>query len=157
MSVNNRPTSGIRSDKPDGSGSVQSNDLARLDTRNLTIHNNDNKDSKTEQKKPYDPDGILEGQPVLECIFCDKYRTAIEFDMELHLHEKHRLELLRQFLLKEKGYSMDLRAEYFVYQSKIGGQKSEQIKNTQAAATDMKELSQHSLPLLNSSKSHLNS
>lgn len=126
-----------RIDEADRSGSVFG--LARFDTRNLIVHNNDNKDSNKEQEKPYDPDGLLEGQLVLECIFCEKYKTAIVFDMELHLHEKHRWELLRQFPLKGKGYSMDLRAEYFVHQIKI---KREKIKNIQvtAQATDIKEL-----------------
>ena len=135
----------IRRDKPDRSGSNVPNDLpyfglATFDTRHSSVKKDNQENSNPQYKKLYDPDKILEDMPVLECIFCDKYRTAIEFDMELHLHEKHRLELLRQFPLKEKGYSMDLRAEYFVNQIKITGEKLEQIKNTQAAATDMKEL-----------------
>ncbi len=133
-------------DKPDRSDSTVPKEspyfgLARFDTRHSSVNKDKYENSNPHYRKPYDPDGILEGQPVLECIFCNKYKTAIDIDMELHLHEKHRLELLRQFPLKEKGYSMDLRAEYFVYQIKIGGQKLGQIKNIHAMATDMKELS----------------
>lgn len=127
-------------DKPDRSGSNVPNNLpyfglARFDTRHSSV--NKVNFETPQYKKPYDPDRILEGQPVLECIFCDKYKTAIDFDMELHLLEKHRWELLRQFPIKGKGYSMDLRAEYFVHQIKI---RREQIKNVEAMATDMKEL-----------------
>ena len=136
MSVDNGLPN-ITSDKPDRSGSIEPHDLpyfglARFDTRYSTVPKDNHKNSNPQYKKPYDPDEILEGQPVLECIFCDKYKTAIEFDMELHLYEKHKWELLMQFPIKGKGYSMDLRAEYFVYQSKIRREKLEQIKEIQA-------------------------
>ena len=102
-----------------------------LGHRNSAIYNNSN-DNTTHENTLRDPDGILASLPWLECIFCNKYKTAIDFDMELHLYEKHRLELLRQFPIKAKGYSMDLRAEYFVHQIKITGEKLEQIKEIQA-------------------------
>lgn len=135
MSVNNRPSSDMRRDKPDRSGNSDPKDLpyfalSRFDTRNSNVENNNN--SSTHQKRPYDPDGILESLPVLECIFCDKYKTAIEFDMDLHLYEKHRNELLTQFPFRGKGYSMDDRIGYFINQIKIRGQKFEQIKTNQA-------------------------
>lgn len=124
MSVDNRPPSGSRSTEPDRSGNTELNDLqyfglARFDTRNSHVDkDNDNTNSEIHCKKPYDPD-ILEGQPLLECIFCYKYETAIEFDMELHLHEKHWLELLTQYPLKGKGYSMDIRIGYFINRIKL--------------------------------------
>ena len=112
------------SDTPDRSGSNVPHDLpyfglARFDTRHSSVKEDNYGNSNPQYKKPYDPDVILEGQPVLECIFCDKYKTAIDFDMELHLLEKHKWELLRQFPIKVRGYSMDFRVEYFVHQIKI--------------------------------------
>ena len=141
MSVDNRHSS-TTSDKPDKSSSIEPNDLpyfglARFDTRHSSIDKDKYKNSNQHYKKPHDPDGILEGQPVLECIFCYKYKTAIDFDMELHLYEKHRWELLRQFPFKCKGYSMDLRAEYFVHQIKI---RREKLNQRTTQATDMKKL-----------------
>lgn len=133
---NNRLSSGLEINKPDKSGNVEPNDLpyfglSRFDTRNSsTNEDNNNKNSGTYYKKPHDPDGILEGQPVLECIFCNKYETAIEFDMELHLHEKHRLELLTQFPLNGKGYSMDVRIRYFINRIKLR-EKFKQLETIQ--------------------------
>lgn len=134
MSVDNNPPHNTRSVKPDRSGNVESNDLpyfglSRFDTRNLHVGNDRNEDSEI-HKKHYDPDGILEGQPVLGCIFCDEYETAIEFDMELHLHEKHRLELLTQYPLKGKGYSMDIRIRYFINRIKLR-EKFKQLETIQ--------------------------
>ena len=122
MSVDNNLPSSITSIKPDKSGNGEANDLSyfglpRFDTRNSHVGNNKNENEI--RKKPYDPDGILEGQPALECIFCDKYETAIEFDMELHLYEKHQQELLTQFPFRGRGYSMDIRIGYFINRIKI--------------------------------------
>ena len=44
------------------------------------------------------------------CIFC-KRTIEIEFDLELHLHEQHRVELVR--LWRGRG-SMDSRIEYAI-------------------------------------------
>lgn len=137
MSVDKRLPSCKRSIKPDRSGNIEPNDLpffgaSRFDTRNSSINkdnsNPDKDNHENNYKKPYDPDGILEGQLVLECIFCYKYETAIEFDMELHLHEKHQQELLTQFPFRGKGYSMDIRIGYFINRIKIR-EKFKQINN----------------------------
>ncbi len=130
MSIDNGLQS-TTTDQPDRSGSNVPNDLpyfglATFDTRHSSVNKDKYENSNPHYKKPYDPDdpdGILEGQPVLECIFCDKYKTAIDFDMELHLLEKHKWELLRQFPIKVRGYSMDFRVEYFVHQIKIRREK----------------------------------
>jgi hypothetical protein len=121
MSVDKTLPSGIRS--PDKSGGTEPNDLSyfslsKFDTRNLYVDKESYEDSEI-HKKPHDPDGILEGQSVLGCIFCDEYETAIEFDMELHLHERHRLELLTQYPLKGRGYTMDIRIRYFINRIKL--------------------------------------
>lgn len=123
MSVDNNLPYNMRSVKPDKSGNLEPNDppyfsLSRFDIRNSSVDKDSHEDREI-YKKPHDPDGILEGQPVLECIFCDKYKTAIEFDMELHLHENHRLELLTEYPLKGKGYSMDIRIRYFINRIKL--------------------------------------
>lgn len=136
MSVDNRPPSSNRSTEPDRSGNTEPNDLpyfglSKFDTRNSSVDNGSYENSEI-HKKPYDPEGILEGQPVLECIFCHKYATAIEFDMELHLHEKHRWELLTQYPLQGKGYSMDIRIRYFINRIKL----RQQFKQLETIQTD---------------------
>ena len=149
MSVDNIFPSGTRSGKPDESDNVEPNHLpyfglARFDTRQITVHNDDNKDSKIEQKKPYDPDGVLKDQPMLECIFCDEYKTKIKFDLEIHLYEMHRWFLLKKLPFKGKGYSMDYRIEYVIDAIKTKGKQLEQLKalqpTAQAVATDIKKL-----------------
>ena len=37
------------------------------------------------------------GLPNLKCIYCSSYYTPIRFDMDLHLYEKHRLDLVYKF------------------------------------------------------------
>ena len=78
-----------------------------------------------------DPEKVLDGMLVLECPFCPSFRTPIEFDLELHLYEKHRHELLKKFPLRGKGYSMDDRIEYFINQIRIEEQKFEQTSTNQ--------------------------
>ena len=48
------------------------------------------------------------------CIFC-KYLVDIEFDLELHLYEKHRMELVRLPIGKS---SIDRRIEYSIEEGK---------------------------------------
>jgi hypothetical protein len=134
------------------SDNVEPNDLAyfglsRFDTRDLNANNKNQintKNSNTPHKKPHDPDDILEDQPRLKCIFCDEYKTQIEFDLELHLYEMHRWELLTKLPFKGKGYSMDYRNAYVIHITKTKEKQSEQIRTIQAAAqaiaTDMKKL-----------------
>ena len=80
---------------------------------------------------------------MLECIFCNGYKTQIEFDLELHL-EMHRWELLTKLPFRGRGYTMDYRIEYVIYKIKTKGKRIEQVKASQATAqaiaTDMKKL-----------------
>lgn len=51
---------------------------------------------------------MIEGVIPIVCIFC-RFTTCIELDLELHLHESHRIELVK--LPIGKG-SLDFRIEY---------------------------------------------
>jgi hypothetical protein len=150
MSADNILPSGMRNEKPGGSDNIKPNDLpyfglSRFDTRNSNVNKNkDNNNIKTSPKKPYDPDEVLKDQPILKCIFCDEYKTQIEFDLELHLYEMHRWELLTKLPFKGKGYSMDYRTAYVIHMIKTKEKQFEQIRTIQATAqaiaTDMKKL-----------------
>jgi hypothetical protein len=52
-------------------------------------NSNDNGNSKNRQE--------LKGLPNLKCIYCSSYYTPIRFDMNLHLYEKHRLDVVYKF------------------------------------------------------------
>src|SRR5690348_17105854 len=126
MSVSNKFLAGTRSDKSDNvEHDLPYFDLSRFDTRNSNVDkdtNNKNSNaqeinamnSNTHNNKPHDPDGVLKGQPMLKCNFCDEYKTQIEFDLELHLYEMHKWELLTKLPFKGKGYSMDYRIAYVI-------------------------------------------
>jgi hypothetical protein len=58
-----------------------------------------------------DPSEVLKMLPLLRCVFCNEYKTHIEFDMDLHLYEMHKKELLKS-LPVGRGYNMDSRIEY---------------------------------------------
>lgn len=53
---------------------------------------------------------IVEGVSPIPCIFCG-FITSIEFDLDLHLYEKHRMELVKLPIGKGK---MDYRIEYAI-------------------------------------------
>jgi hypothetical protein len=57
---------------------------------------------------------IIEGVPPIPCIFCE-YMTSIQFDLDLHLYEVHRKELIR--LPIGKG-NMDTRIAHAIEQGK---------------------------------------
>jgi hypothetical protein len=64
----------------------------------------------------YRPDRykMLKGLPTLICMFCGKY-SPIKFDMELHLYENHRENLLFDLPIKKrKGFRMDNRIDYVI-------------------------------------------
>jgi hypothetical protein len=67
---------------------------------------------------------IIDGIPPTTCIFCHKFTTSIDFDMDLHLYEDHRSELYRlsmgQGNNNEKGlyFSLDSRIEYAIHLGK---------------------------------------
>ena len=69
---------------------------------------------------------IIDGVPPSTCIFCSKFTTSIDFDMDLHLYANHRKELYR--LPLGKGFSIDSRIGYVigggrkVYEFRKGGQ-----------------------------------
>ena len=52
------------------------------------------------------------------CMFCKHYMTSIEFDLDLHLCEKHRMELVN--LPIGKG-NMNVRIEYAIEEGKRVG------------------------------------
>jgi hypothetical protein len=61
-----------------------------------------------------DPEGTLATLPLLTCLFCNVFATPIVFDMENHLLEKHKPQLVKDLPLKGRGYKMDYRIEYAI-------------------------------------------
>jgi hypothetical protein len=57
--------------------------------------------------------------PLLVCIFCKHYITDSEFDLDLHLYENHKLNLVK--LPIGKG-SLSLKIDYAIDQGKNLGQ-----------------------------------
>jgi MCM P-loop domain/MCM AAA-lid domain len=72
----------------------------------------------------YERVNALRGLPNLRCSFCDEYYSPIKFDMELHLYEEHKEDLLKNLPVKKKGFRMDDRIAYV-----IDLMESEAIKN----------------------------
>ena len=64
---------------------------------------------------------IIKGIPAIPCVFCE-FMTSIEFDLELHLYERHWMELVK--LPIGKG-NMDYRIEFAIKEGK-------KIRNTLA-------------------------
>ncbi|MGC1931721.1 MAG: hypothetical protein WA667_22355 [Candidatus Nitrosopolaris sp.] len=60
---------------------------------------------------------MIEGVIPVVCIFC-KFMTCIQFDLELHLYESHRTELVK--LPIGKG-SVDFRIEYAINEGRRVG------------------------------------
>jgi hypothetical protein len=60
---------------------------------------------------------MIEGVIPIVCIFC-RFTTCIELDLELHLHESHRIELVK--LPIGKG-SLDFRIEYAISEGRMVG------------------------------------
>src|SRR5262245_26107746 len=57
---------------------------------------------------------IIEGIYPIPCIFCH-FMTSIEFDLDLHLYEKHRLELVKLSIGKD---NIDFRIVYAIMEGK---------------------------------------
>ena len=57
-------------------------------------------------------EGELDGLPTLSCLFCSTYKTKIRFDMELHLFEKHKQNLVHDLPIPYRKASIDDRIEY---------------------------------------------
>lgn len=62
----------------------------------------------------HDPDHVLDGMLVLECFFCGKYKTPIKWDLENHLYEEHKEELVKNLPLRGKGFDIDYRIEFAI-------------------------------------------
>jgi hypothetical protein len=54
----------------------------------------------------------LYGLYYLECYFCKKFYTPIEFDMELHIFQLHRKELFNVVPLRGRGTNLDGRVRF---------------------------------------------
>ena len=53
----------------------------------------------------------LYGLHYLECYFCKRFYTPIEFDMELHVYQHHRKELFTTLPIRGKGANFGARLE----------------------------------------------
>ncbi|MGA9149978.1 MAG: hypothetical protein WBZ36_05320 [Candidatus Nitrosopolaris sp.] len=49
---------------------------------------------------------------VLHCFFCNAFQTPIEYDMKVHLLDRHREELVTHLPLRGKGFNMDYRTSF---------------------------------------------
>jgi hypothetical protein len=70
---------------------------------------------------------IIQGKTPIVCIFC-KFMTSIEFDLDLHLYEHHRMELVKLLIGKA---NMDKRISYAIEDGKRVGMNL-QILNREA-------------------------
>jgi hypothetical protein len=71
--------------------------------------------SVTKQENDYTfrgTDDSLDSLPTLSCLFCSTYKTKIRFDMDLHLFEKHKHNLVYDLPIPVRKASMDDRIEY---------------------------------------------
>jgi hypothetical protein len=62
----------------------------------------------------HDPHHTLDGTLVLRCFFCDTFQTPIEYDMEVHLLDLHRDELVTHLPIRGKGFNMDYRTAFVI-------------------------------------------
>jgi hypothetical protein len=60
----------------------------------------------------HDPQHTLDGMLVLRCFFCNAFQTPIEYDMKVHLLDKHRKELITHLPIRGKGFNMDYRTAF---------------------------------------------
>ena len=61
-----------------------------------------------------DPQHALDGMLVLRCFFCNTFQTPIEYDMKVHLLERHRMQLVTDLPLRGKGFDMDYRTAFVI-------------------------------------------
>jgi hypothetical protein len=62
----------------------------------------------------HDPQHTLDGMLVLKCFFCNAFQTPIEYDMKVHLLDRHRIELLTHLPIRGKGFNMDYRTTFVI-------------------------------------------
>jgi hypothetical protein len=55
----------------------------------------------------HDPNRTLDGMLVLRCFFCNAFQTPIEYDINVHLKDRHREALVTHLPLRGKGFNMD--------------------------------------------------
>jgi hypothetical protein len=51
---------------------------------------------------------------VLKCFFCKEFQTPIEYDMRVHLLDRHRTELITHLPIRGKGFNMDYRTAFVI-------------------------------------------
>jgi hypothetical protein len=64
-------------------------------------------------KPPHNEHGLA-GLPEISCIFCKSYKTQIEFELSIHLQERHRMELIKKLSMGNGYHSIVRRADYAV-------------------------------------------
>jgi hypothetical protein len=120
----------------DSSSSTPSSRSYNLSSDQKTQLNNNEIDSKsiyTSLKGVMGVTSVTALPPQYPCYFCDHdYRTCIDFDMELHLLEKHRYQMVK---LPIKG-NLDKRSEYLIQLTK----KKMRCENTVDVKGDKYEL-----------------
>jgi hypothetical protein len=57
---------------------------------------------------------LLIGLPVLCCLFCNKYKTPIDVDMDLHLYEMHKKELITKLSIRSRGVNLNDRIAFAI-------------------------------------------
>jgi hypothetical protein len=62
----------------------------------------------------HDPNHTLDGMLVLRCFFCDAFQTPIEYDMKVHLLDRHRDELITHLPIRGRGFDMNYRAGFVI-------------------------------------------
>jgi hypothetical protein len=62
----------------------------------------------------HDPQHTLDGMSVLHCFFYNRFQTPIEYDMKVHLVERHRMDLVTKLPLRGKGFDMDYRTAFVI-------------------------------------------
>ena len=62
----------------------------------------------------HDPNRTLDGMLTLHCFFCNAFQTPIEYDMRVHLLDRHREELVTHLPLRGKGFNMDYRTSFVI-------------------------------------------
>jgi hypothetical protein len=107
--------------KGDGSTSDSSSNITETNSSNsignevTSTPSTITEDSRTTRTQDERGRGHVVGLPEIPCIFHCGYKTPIEFDLTLHLQERHRMDLVK--LPIGKG-SMEYRADYAVELSK---------------------------------------
>jgi hypothetical protein len=62
----------------------------------------------------HDPHHTLDGMLVLRYFFCNIFQTPIEFDMKVHLLDKHHDELITHLPLRGRGFDMNYRTGFVI-------------------------------------------